>query len=117
MADESVFSEHDAFELLKHRAVDILNIKLMKTGGIHNALKVNAMAESVGVECMIGCMMESKIGITAATHLACGKANINRYDLDAYSLSATDPFEGGAVIDGKYMSVTEDFGLGIKGIK
>lgn len=117
MADESLFSPEDAFKILKLRAADILNIKLMKCGGLHNALKINAMAESCGVECMLGSMIESKIGITAAAHLACGKLNITRVDLDAVDLMAEDPIDGGVIVTGSRHAIPESYGLGINGLK
>ncbi|KUO71318.1 MAG: dipeptide epimerase [Clostridia bacterium BRH_c25] len=117
MADESLFSPEDGFRILKLRAADILNIKLMKCGGLHNALKINAMAESCGVECMMGSMIESKIGITAAAHLACGKLNITRADLDAVDLMAEDPIDGGVRVAGSRIVLPESCGLGINGLK
>lgn len=117
MADESLFSPEDAFRILKLRAADILNIKLMKCGGLHNALKINAMAESCGVKCMMGSMIESKIGITAAAHLACGKLNITRADLDAVDLMAEDPIDGGVIVSGSKLILSEGYGLGINGLK
>jgi L-Ala-D/L-Glu epimerase len=117
MADESLFMPEDAFRILKVRAADILNIKLMKCGGLHNALKINAMAESCGVECMLGSMIESKIGITAAAHLACGKLNITRVDLDAVDLMAEDPIDGGVKVTGSRHVIPESYGLGIVGLK
>lgn len=117
MADESLFLPHDAFVLLKERAVDLLNIKLMKCGGLHNAQKINAIAQSCGVECMIGCMIESKIGITAAAHLGCGKLNITRADLDAVDLMAKDPIDGGLIVEGDKLVLCGGAGLGINGVK
>ena len=117
MADESLFMPEDGFKILKLRAADILNIKLMKCGGLHNALKINAMAESCGVECMLGSMIESKIGITAAAHLACGKLNITRVDLDAVDLMAEDPIDGGVQVTGSRLVIPESYGLGINGLK
>lgn len=73
LADESVFSPMDALNILQRRAADFINIKLMKTGGIYNALKICSLAEIYGVECMIGCMLEAKVSVTAAVHLACAK--------------------------------------------
>ena len=54
LADESVFSPADAVELIRRGAADLINIKLMKTGGIWQALKICDVAEIYGVECMIG---------------------------------------------------------------
>jgi len=113
MADESVFSPEDAFRVLKNRAADLINIKLMKAGGIHNALKINALAESAGVECMIGCMIENKIGITAAAHLAAAKKNITRMDLDAPFLLAKEPVEGGVLLHGPRLVLPDVPGLGV----
>lgn len=59
LADESVFSPRDAMTIIQMRAADLINIKLMKTGGMHNAIKICSMAEVYGVECMIGCMLEA----------------------------------------------------------
>lgn len=82
LADESVFSLEDAFKILQMKAADLINIKLMKCGGIYNALKIISMAEIVGVECMIGCMLEAKVSVNAAVHLACAKQIITKIDLD-----------------------------------
>lgn len=83
MADESIFHSHDAFTLLANKAVDYLNIKLMKCGGIYEALKIVSLAEAAGVECMLGCMMESTTSIAYAIHLAAAKKNITKIDLDS----------------------------------
>ncbi|MBS4054102.1 MAG: dipeptide epimerase [Thermaerobacter sp.] len=116
LADESVFSPEDALRVLHMRGADLINIKLMKTGGIHNALKINALAESCGVECMIGCMIENKIGITAAAHLAAGKKNITRMDLDAPFLLAKEFVAGGVSFDGPRIVLPDAPGLGVVGV-
>ena len=94
MADESMFSPLDAMRLLHENAVDLLNIKLMKTGGIRRALQIADLAEAAGVECMIGSMMESSISVAAAAHLATAHPNITRIDLDAPVWIKDEPFEG-----------------------
>ena len=116
LADESVFSPEDAFKILQMKAADLINIKLMKCGGIYNALKIISMAEIVGVECMIGCMLEAKVSVNAAVHLACAKQIITKIDLDGPVLCSKDPIIGGAVFNEKEIIVSNDFGLGIKGI-
>ena len=63
LADEAVFSPRDAQNIIRRRAADLINIKLMKTGGIWNALKICRMAEENGVECMLGCMLESRLSV------------------------------------------------------
>jgi len=117
LADESVFSPEDAFTILQMRAADLINIKLMKCGGIYNALKIAAAAEVYGVECMIGCMLEAKVSVTAAVHLACAKRVITKIDLDGPVLCNSDPIQGGAVFNEKDISLTDAPGLGITGIQ
>lgn len=113
MADESLFSARDAKKLLEMRAVDVLNIKLMKSGGIREALKINAMAEVNGVECMVGSMMETAIGVTAAAHIAASQSNITRVDLDAPLLLAEGFSAGGVRYKGSHMEFSKESGLGI----
>ena len=80
LADESVFSPEDAVKIMQMRAADLVNIKLMKCGGLYNALKIVSAAEVYGVECMLGCMLEAKISVNAAVELACAKMCIrDRY--------------------------------------
>ncbi|MEM2103073.1 MAG: dipeptide epimerase, partial [Candidatus Bathyarchaeia archaeon] len=88
MADESVHSPADALQLIKANAVDMINIKLMKSGGIHNARKIAHIAEAANVPCMIGCMGESTVGITAAVHFAAATKNVQYADLDCDILLA-----------------------------
>ena len=116
MADESLFSPRNCLKLLEMQACDLVNIKLMKAGGIYNALKINAIAESYGIECMLGSMLEAKVSVTAAAHLAAAKRNITRLDLDAPSLLAEDPVEGGIDISGPEIKLPDGPGLGIKDV-
>ena len=116
MADESAFGVHEVFELLSTRACDLINIKLMKAGGIHNALKIADMASICGIDCMMGCMLESKVGITASASIAASKAIITRADLDAADLLADDPIIGGIRYDKNQIILNETPGLGITDI-
>lgn len=116
LADESVFSPLDALRIMQQRAADLINIKLMKCGGIYNALKIVSAAEVYGVECMLGCMLEAKVSVNAAVHLACAKKVITRIDLDGPVLCSEDPVDGGAIFDGKEIFVSDDPGMGIRGI-
>ena len=113
MADESAFGPFEVFQLLGMRACDLLNIKLMKAGGLHNALKIANFAETLGVQCMMGCMLESKVGITAAASLAAGKKIVTRTDLDAAVLLAEDPVVGGVSFCKNQLLISEAPGLGI----
>ncbi len=113
MADESVFSPRQAFEVLKLRAADLINIKLMKAGGIYKAQIINHMAEECGVECMVGSMIESRLGITAAAHFAASKKNITRFDFDAPLMLVKDLMEGGVTYQGRVICLPKRPGLGI----
>jgi L-Ala-D/L-Glu epimerase len=101
-ADESLFTHVDALRLIRAQAVDYFNIKLSKSGGIHTALKINALAEAAGIPCMIGCMSESRLGITANAHLAAARPNIIFYDLDSPFEHALDPVRGGVTYTNHY---------------
>lgn len=117
LADESIFSTKDAIEVITRGAADIVNIKLMKTGGISNALKIIDICEIYNVPCMIGCMLESGISVTAASHLASAKSSvITRIDLDGPALCSENPLEGGIVMEGSKIMLPDEPGLGIKGI-
>lgn len=117
MADESVFSPEDAMKIMQMGAADLINIKLMKCGGIHNALKIASAAEVYGVECMIGCMLEAKVSVNAAVHLACAKSVITKVDLDGPVLCSEDPVEGGSVFDERTITVSDAPGLGVSAIR
>lgn len=116
LADESVFSPEDALKILQTRAADFVNIKLMKTGGLYNALKICSVAEIYGVECMIGCMLEAKVSVNAAVHLAAAKNIITKIDLDGPVLCSEDPVVGGAVFDEYKITLNDEPGLGVKKI-
>jgi L-alanine-DL-glutamate epimerase-like enolase superfamily enzyme len=114
MADESVLSPYDAMCLIKANAVDLINIKLMKSGGIHNAAKIAAVAEAANVPCMIGCMGESAIGITAAVHFAAATKNVQHADLDCDILLADRLVtEGGAGLKNSERILTKESGFGL----
>lgn len=117
MADESVQNAADALTIMQMRAADLVNIKLMKAGGLYNALKIASAAEVYGVECMLGCMLEAKVSVNAAIHLACAKQIITKIDLDGPVLCTEDPILGGAVFCEKDITVSDEPGLGIKGIE
>ena len=116
LADEAVFSPADAIEIIRRGAADLINIKLMKTGGIWQALKICDVAEIYGLECMIGCMLESRLSVAAAAHLAAGRGIITRADLDGPSLCALDPFTGGPVFEEAQIAMSADAGIGVANI-
>jgi o-succinylbenzoate synthase len=118
MADESVFGPTQVIELIRMRAADIINIKLMKTGGISNAIHIADIAAMYQVECMIGCMLETSISVAAAVHVAVAKSNvITKVDLDGPSLCAFNPVDGGVIFNESEISITDAPGLGIREIR
>lgn len=116
LADEAVFSPQDALTIMQRHAADLINIKLMKCGGLTNALRIVSAAEVYGMECMLGCMLEAKISVNAAVELACARQIITRIDLDGPVLLREDPVLGGAVFDERRITVSDAPGLGIRGI-
>ena len=115
-ADESVFSAVDALELIRIDGIDGINIKLMKCGGIYNARKIAAIAETAGLPCMLGSMMECHVSVTAAAHLAAATSNITSYDLDAPLFCSANPAQGGIAYRGAEIVLPEEPGLGISSI-
>lgn len=97
MADESIFSVADAARIIAMGGCDIINLKLMKVGGIDNALKINTLAEAARIPCMVGSMIESSVSVTAAAHLAAAKRNIKYVDLDASMMFTDNPVKGGII--------------------
>ncbi len=116
LADESVFSPMDAMKILQMGAADLVNIKLMKCGGITNALKITTLAELYGAQCMIGCMLEGPVAVNAAAHLACAKGVITKFDLDGPMLCAANPVHGGSRFEGKDIFMSEEPGLGVTAV-
>jgi o-succinylbenzoate synthase len=118
MADESVFGPTEVVDLIRMRAADIINIKLMKTAGLSNAIRIADICAMYQVECMIGCMLETSISVAAAVHLAVAKSNvITKVDLDGPSLCAFNPVDGGVIFRESEITVTDAPGLGIREIR
>lgn len=117
LADESVFSASDAIEIIKTHAADLVNIKLMKTGGIYNAMSIASIAKACGVECMMGCMLEGNVAVTAAAHAAMARGVITRIDLDGPALCKTNPVIGGAQFNSNIITPSAGPGLGITDIE
>ena len=101
LADESVFDSADAIRVIKAKAADLINIKLMKCGGIYEAKKIHEAAAQAGIGCMVGCMMEGPESVLAAAQFAAA-AGITLCDLDApflcsYIPEGTGKFEKGRI--------------------
>ena len=113
MADESVHDSKDALRVLQKGAADLINIKLMKAGGLREARRICSLAELYGVECMVGCMLEGKASAAAAVHLAAAHSVITKIDLDGPLLFADDPMVGGPKFIGPTIELNDSPGLGI----
>ena len=88
---------------------DGINIKLMKCGSLHEGLKMVKMARERDMQIMLGCMIESSVGITAAAHLS---PLVDYADLDGNILISNDPYSGVTIEDGRLV-LPQDNGLGI----
>ena len=113
MADEALFSPHDAINLVRAEACDYFNIKLMKCGGVRNALKIAHISESANLRSMVGCMLESRLALTAAAHVMSAERNIVFADLDGHTSHAVDPIIGGLELVGGTITLPETPGLGV----
>lgn len=106
-ADESVCTSKDVARLAG--CVDGVVVKLAKTGGLLEAMRVIHTARAHSMQIMIGCMIESSIGVTAAAHLS---FLVDHLDLDGAILLAKDPFHGAEYKDG-YLNLRDLPGLGV----
>lgn len=112
-ADESASSPAAVARIIAEDAADVINIKLAKTG-IVNALDIAALCRASHKQMMIGAMIESRLGISAATHLAAGLGHFRFIDLDTPMLLTTDPFTGGYEQQGGIYDLSSiESGLGI----
>ena len=108
IADESCKTAVDIPPLVGK--VDGINIKLAKCGSLREALRMIAIARAHGLMVMVGCMIESSIGITAAAHFT---PLVDIVDLDGAALLSNDPFVG-ASIDGGQVTLPTGPGLGVR---
>lgn len=114
MADESVQSILDTFVVTAGQMADLINIKLMKTGGITSAIRVNAVAMAGGIPAMVGCMSESLVSVAAGTHFACSQRNVQYADLDSHFDYDKDVAKGGVSFEDGYLYPVERPGFGLE---
>jgi len=107
IADEAVKSAADIPNLVD--AYDGINIKIMKSGGLQEALRMIWLAKSLGLKIMIGCMIESSLSISAAAQLC---SLIDYADLDGNLLITNDPYQGARIVNGRVM-VLDKPGIGV----
>lgn len=115
MLDESIHTTKDAARACKMDAADILNIKLMKCGGLYRGAQIATIAENFGVTCMVGCMLETKIAITAGLSLVAAMKNITEADCDSflYYKDSETGMPGGFERKGDQFKLLDKPGLGL----
>ena len=94
MADESCHTAVDVYKIAESKAADWINIKLMKCGGITQAMKMIAVAEAAGLPCILGSMGESSIGSAAGLHLSLAQLGLKSSELIGPYFINNDPAEG-----------------------
>src|SRR5512143_2696360 len=112
MADEACFLPPSALRLVDAEACDFINIKLMKAGGILNAVRIAHIADAANMRCMVGCMLETRIALAAAAHVVSSQSNIVYADLDGNAEHSVDPVTDGFTVKAGTLTMNEKPGLG-----
>lgn len=117
LADEAVFSVRDLVTVIRHRAADMVNVKLAKCGGLGPARTLLELAAAHDMGTTIGSMMESHVGIGAAASLAAAYGTTAVSDLDAAWWISEVPVAGGIRYEGAEVVLPDAPGLGIDGLR
>jgi L-alanine-DL-glutamate epimerase-like enolase superfamily enzyme len=114
MADEAVLDARDALRAIRLRACDLINIKLMKCGGLLAALTLDAVAETAGVGCQVGTMVESSVASAAGLHLALALHNAATVEMGGPIMLAEDVSGLRAYYERDWVSVPDGPGLAVE---
>ncbi len=112
MADESLVTVNDALRIAQIPSIKLINIKLMKLGGIFDSQQANSIASAANQNAMIGCMDESALSIAAGLHFAFSHPNIKYADLDGHFDLIDDPFPNAVKFKDGYLLPTDKPGIG-----
>lgn len=113
MVDEGCHGPREMLRVVGLRAADLVNIKLMKTGGIAAALRTNTIAETAGVAAQVGTMVESSIASAAGLHVAMALTNVETVEMGGPLMLAEDIGDLRGCYDPPRISLPEGPGLGI----
>jgi L-alanine-DL-glutamate epimerase-like enolase superfamily enzyme len=114
MADEGVHTPADAIEAIRREAADMINIKLMKSGGILHGVRIAQIADAANLTCMLGCMSETRLALTAAAHIVMSQPNAIYADLDSFTEHKIDPVIGGMQLKNGIITLSDKPGLGLE---
>ncbi len=114
VADESVRGPADLRDLVEGRYAGAVNLKLAKLGGVLVAVRMGLAAQAAGLAVMAGGMVETRLGMTAAAHVACALGGVDFVDLDTAWLLAHDPYTGGYEAEGPHYAMPACAGLGVE---
>lgn len=110
-ADEAAQTPADVLDIIRYKAATGVNVKIMKAG-MMGAMEIKSICRAAGLTLMFGCMLESKIGQSAAAHIACGTCAFSVFDLDSDLLLADQPVRGGVERTGPTLRISDRPGLG-----
>jgi L-Ala-D/L-Glu epimerase len=112
-ADETVFTAADAIRVVRSECADVINLKLMKSG-IVEAIDIATIARNANIGLMIGCMLETKLGLGCSVHLAAGLGGFSFVDLDPHLSPDRDPFSRGPEFSEPHYSLSRsEAGIGV----